>query len=72
MFIIQIVKHYSKKGVQAKEVLPLFPDFDVGLRSVVYYTNLLSLLCLSYGSFPLHKSCLILILRLLEKQSQRE
>ncbi len=25
----QITKHYSKKNVQAKDVLPLFPDFDV-------------------------------------------
>ena len=26
---LQIRKHYSKPGVVAKEVLPLFPDFDV-------------------------------------------
>lgn len=27
----QITKHYSKPGVEAREVLPLFPDFDVSL-----------------------------------------
>lgn len=31
LFIIsvQILNHYSKKGVEAKEILPVFPDFDV-------------------------------------------
>ena len=38
--LLQILKHYSKPGVEAKEVLPLFPDFKVIISCFPFSQNL--------------------------------
>ena len=46
--LLQILKHYSKPGVEAKEVLPLFPDFKVIISSFPFSQNLPSPIPLSF------------------------
>lgn len=46
--LLQILKHYSKPGVEAKEVLPLFPDFKVIISCFPFSQNLPSPIPLSF------------------------
>jgi len=39
---LQVTQHYSKPGVTAVEVLPVFPDFEVGCNNqLTVYTCIL-------------------------------